>query len=134
MHVARLIVQSARDDDVLKDIARVCRDDRGALRTGRFHRFSVNGCGAYLILRGVSARRKGCILLDAEMRGHLRVQSGSPYDFQIAEAGFWGELRWGWSATDPAYRAASRAAAISVGIGTLSLLLGALGLWVAVKG
>jgi hypothetical protein len=130
-HSVTLIVRSARGDDVYKDIARVGRDDRGRLRTGRVHFFKTIGGEGYFILRGVAASKRGYIFVDSEMRTKLGIQKkeAKAIQFEIREASFWEELIWGWSATDPSYRANARLAVISLALGLLSVFLGAIGVW-----
>jgi hypothetical protein len=131
VQVVQLTVRSARSDDVYKDIARIGRDDRGKFRTGRPYRFSVNGRSVPLVLRGVGAQNRGAILIDEATRSRLGVQYGKPYEFQVRELGFFAELWWGWGSSDPTVRSMSRVAVISLGLGTLSVILGLLGIVLA---
>jgi hypothetical protein len=130
----QLVVKSARSDDVYKDIARIAAPDRGDLRTGRVHSFSVGDGVAWLILRGVTTKSSGAILIDSNAKDLLHVKSGHSYLFEVREVGFFRELWWGWGASDPIFRSTSRVAAISLGLGLLSFLLGALSIALAVLG
>lgn len=117
-----LTVQSAKDEDVYKDIVRIPQADRGELKTGRVHRFSVKGEGSgYFILRGAAERYNGTIRMDSAARSRLNLGSGKTYVFKVEEAGFIGELVWGWYATDPSYRAAARLGVLSFFLAIIAL-------------
>ena len=126
-----LTVRSARFDDVYKDVARIGRNDRGKLRTGQIYTFSINGQSAHLVLRGVGTQSRGSILIDEPTRRRLGVQYGKPYQFEVRELGFFTELWWGWTASDPTVRSMSRVAVISLGLGALSVILAVLGVVLA---
>lgn len=130
-HSVQLTVRSARSDDVYRDIARIAPNDRNDLRTGRVYSFAANGKSVRLILRGVTTKSSGTILIDDEARRRLGVKYGHPYVFSVRELGFFQELWWGWAASDPTFRSMSRVAAISLGLGALSVGLGALSVFLA---
>lgn len=118
-----LKVDSVEDEDVYKDVVRIAKTDRGSLRAGRIHRFVANGRTSYFIIRGAGNRRgQGKISMDEASRTKLGLTRGLQYSFEITEAGFWGELRWAFYATDPAYRVAARLGVLSFGLGLLALL------------
>lgn len=122
-HEADLLVRSARYVDVYKDTIRIAEADRGALRTGKIHRFTIGKRSAYAVLRGLSPTNAGRILMDEPTRDRLEVRYGELAKVKISEASFWGHLRWGWDATDPTYSTATRLGVLSFGLGILSLLL-----------
>lgn len=119
---AELEVHQLKGDDVYKDVIRIKNESRGDLAEGRVHKFCTkHGCG-YFVLRGNEAcDGVGQILMDGITRDKLHICRDTKYRFQITEATFWGELRWAWSAVDPAYR-------VSAKLGVLSFLLGILAL------
>lgn len=123
VHKATLVVRSARYADVYKDTVRISEADRGPLRLGKIHRFTHGKCSTYAVLRGLAPVRQGQILMDEAVRFRLEAKFGELQEFTISEASFWGQLVWGWSATDPTYSAATRLGVLSVGLGALSLLL-----------
>lgn len=122
-HAANLVVRSARYADVYKDTIRIAEVDRGNLRTGRIHRFKMGSKVAYAVLRGLSPVHAGKILMDEATRERLDAGYGASTDITISEASFWGQLRWGWDATDPTYSTATRLGVLSFGLGLLSLVL-----------
>jgi hypothetical protein len=117
----KLTVHSAPEKDVYRDVLRIPASSRGALRTGRIHSFQANGHTIYGMLRGTTADA-GSILMDSALRDRLHLTSKTEYDFHIREAGFWGQVRWGWNATDPALMIASRLGVVSLFAALVSLL------------
>ncbi|HEY8948688.1 MAG TPA: hypothetical protein VIM56_07365 [Rhizomicrobium sp.] len=120
--IVSLKVRGAESEDVYKDIVRISEASRHGLKTGKVHKFSVPEGSAYFILRGSAQENDGKILMDEAARGKLNLGPGAEREFEIQEAGFWGELRWVWNATDPTYRIAGR-------LGVLSFSLAILALW-----
>jgi hypothetical protein len=123
-HKVRLSVRSAEIDDVYKDIVRISEESRGPLKTGRVHKFATGSGTAHFILRGSSPSNVGKILMDEAARAKLKLEPSAECDFDIQEVGFWGELRWAWSATDPTYRVAGKLGVLSFVLGVISLILG----------
>lgn len=128
-----LTVGSAQYQDIYKDTARITADDRGALETGRVYSFKVDGRSARLIVRRSAAKDSGKLLIDKDVRQRLGVAYGQSYSFEVSELGFFQELWWGWNASEPTFRSMSRVAAISLGLGALSFLLGAFSLVIALS-
>jgi hypothetical protein len=118
----KLKVRSAESEDVYKDIVRISEVTRDGLKTGRVHKFSVPEGTAYFILRGTGPEHDGKLLIDEAARGKLGLSAGVERDFRIEEAGFWGELRWMWNATDPTYRIAGRLGVLSFALGLIALV------------
>jgi hypothetical protein len=123
-HRVTLKAKSAREEDVYKDIVRITEKDRGDLKTGRIHKFKTSNATAYFILRGNGPSDDGKILIDEAARNKLNLGPSAESDFVIQQVGFWGELRWVWSATDPSYRIAGRLGVLSLFLGVLALGLG----------
>jgi hypothetical protein len=94
----------------------------GLFDPGRIQRFITSKGTAYFILRGRSSADAGKITMDQACRSKLALSAGAECDFDIREAGFWGELRWMWSATDPTYRAAGRLGVLSLFLAVVALI------------
>ena len=125
----RLTVKSARDEDVYKDIARINKNDRGALPSGRIYMLSVNGRAKYFIVRGVSNEQPGTILLDDISREVLNVRLGQAYDFLIERAGPIGQVRWACAVADPAGRIAAVLGVWSMVLSVVGVVLGIWAVW-----
>jgi hypothetical protein len=127
-----LEVRRVTSDEVYKDIARVPEflrtGARGLIREGTLCKVTTNQRSAYLFLRGAGATQESIILIDDYTRGKLGVEVGETHSFEFDQAGSWGMLCWAWSATEPAYRIASRLAVVGVALGVAGLALGILSL------
>jgi len=120
-----LKVRSARLAEVYRDTIRIAEADRGPLRTGRIHQIKVGKRTTYAVLRGLAGTSAGQIRMDEATRDRLGLTFGQDHAFKIRQVGFWGSLCWGWTATDPAIAVAARLGVLSLGLGTLSLVLAA---------
>lgn len=123
-HKARLKVHGADEDDVYEDIVRIPEKDRGELKTGAIHRFSTAKGAAYFILRGSKPDNAGKILMDKASRDKLSLNPSEECDFDIREAGFWGEFCWVWRATNPVYKVAGRLGVLSFFLGIVAVIFG----------
>lgn len=118
--------------DVYKDVARIPEpfrlDERGMpIVDGTICRVSTNSRTTLLSIRGQSEHRNPAIHLDEKTRAILDVKERDKLQFTFRKAGFWGQFRWAWGASDPAYRIATRLGIVSVGLGLLGLALGTIG-------
>ena len=125
----KLTVQQAAKEDVYKDIVRVSEqyraDTHGVIvPEGSVCRIVAAGRAAYGILRGLGSSSERVITIDERLRNLLHLSDGCEVDFHFKKAGFWGQFRWAWSASDPAYRVAARLALLSVVLGAIGLVLG----------
>ena len=125
----KLKVQQAAREDVYRDIVRVSERYRGDIHgvivpEGSVCRIVAPGGAAYGILRGLGNLSEPVINMDERLRNLLHLNDGDEVDFQFTTAGFWGQFRWAWSASDPAYRVAARLALLSVVLGAVGLVLG----------
>ena len=125
----KLKVQQATKEDVYRDIVRVSEryrlDTHGEwVPEGSVCRIIAPSGTAYGILRGLDNSSEPVINMDERLRNLLHLRDGAEVDFQFKSAGFWGQFRWAWSASDPAYRVAARLALLSVVLGAVGLLLG----------
>jgi hypothetical protein len=132
--VTKLTVHEAREDDVFDDIVRVNLkyrfDRRGEpIRAGTVCRVSIGDRSALAIARGLPPSEGAIIRLDESTRRTLGVKSGIEVDVTLQRVCFFGEWIWGWSASDPAYRIASRLAVLSVVLGGVGLVLGTVSLF-----
>lgn len=124
----KLRVASARSEEVVKDIIRVSRLDRGGIPSGQICKVTVEGRKKYFIVRGLSEEQNGQILMDDLSRQSLGVDLGKQYDFEIQIAGIIGKIWWACTVTDPGARIAAWLGVLSVALGFLGVVLGALSL------
>lgn len=129
----RFRVREADAKDVFRDIARINelfrRDAAGGrIPAGTVCEITVRANRCYLIVRGAPSAEEPTIYLDERLRDALCVKAGDYADVSLKAAGWWGQFRWAWGASDPAYRVAARMALLSVGLGFLGLILGILSL------
>lgn len=118
-----LEVHQSLEADVFKDTVRIAETDRQGLNAGRVHRFRANSQTFYAIIRGLEADKPLTIRIDQAARSRLGLHIGQSCTFAITQSGFWGQLRWAWNATDPAYAVAARLGVLSFWLGLLSLAL-----------
>jgi hypothetical protein len=128
----KLTVHSARTEDFLQDVVRVHSSHRQGIRTGQLCQVSQNGKHIYAIARNTGNRTR--ISLDSAQRRTLDVRAGQEADFQFRHLTWFEELNWVWHATDPINRTAGRLGILSFWLGIIGLLLGALSLYLALRG
>lgn len=132
----RLEVANINWADVYKDMARIPekhrRDEKGKpIPEGRICRVRVGKRGILVSLRGQEEHSNPAIHLDGKTRAALGVAVGEQVTFHFRQASWLGQFLWAWSATDPAYRIAARVGLLSVILGIVGLVLGGIGLWIA---
>lgn len=135
METEHLEVHQLDDVDVLKDMARLHKSQRGSLSLGTICIISVGDKNRFLSVRGLpdamlEARNLPIqdpkyILLDETVRDHLGLELGKKYRFKITPARWWGRIRWAYSASDPA-------ASVAAFIATWSFILAILGTLLAI--
>jgi hypothetical protein len=119
-------------EDVFKDIARISQQDRGNIGEGSICTISANGYTKHLIVRGLELQLSGGIMLDEITRKAMGdLQEGVSYDFEIMEAGIWGHIKWACTVADRGSRISAWVGIISLALGFLGAVLGAVGLWIA---
>lgn len=130
----KLTVHELPVQDSWKDMARVPKDYRVDANGKRFSRSKVCkvivGDKHKLLAIHGSPEKDARIMLDSPTRidlGHLKV--GSSYDVELRPVGWLGYWRWAWNASEPAYRVPAQISLISLVLGVIGLLLGALSLW-----
>ncbi len=125
----RYEIKEALKEDVYRDIARIPEahriDKKGRQITeGAICKIKHEGYSIYSILRGNFKAKDAVVLLDERSRNRLNVKVGDSANFEIKTCSFWGKLCWALTATDPAYKLASRLAVISLVLGIIGLALG----------
>ena len=128
----KLTVHSASTDDFLQDVVRVHSSNRQGIRSGQLCRVSKNGKHIYGIARHTGDRTR--ISLDSAQRRALDVRAGEEADFQFRQLTWFEEINWVWHATDPITRTAARLGILSFWLGIIGLVLGALSLYLALRG
>ncbi len=138
----RLRVVQAEHEDVYRDIVRVAEEHRRdasgrTIPEGSVCRIVAGPRSAYGLVRGVSGMSRdpseALVHIDERLRNTLGLKVGDVVDLGFRVDRF-GELRWAWSSSDPAYRASARLAVLSVALGILGLVSGLAGLGVALVG
>ena len=81
---------------------------------------------AYALARGSGHSREREIRMDERLRNILGVSVGDDVVGDLDRVGPYGQFRWAWCASDPAYRVAARLGLLSVLLGLLGLVLGSL--------
>ena len=123
----RLTIRDATLGDVFSDIARMHLDHRPSAKAGKIVLIRSGNKKAYAVARGLAkGMSKDEISIDSAMRERLEVKVNQSYELVVERAGVVGEVRWAWGSTDAMPRVAARLGAISVGLGAVGLLLGAL--------
>ena len=131
----RLTVEDAIKGDVYRDVVRIHWRERGKRnRIGAIVSISVDGGPRHFFsLRGLPDDDAGKIRFDHVARTELQLKTGEQHDFAIQETTLWQKLMWAIHATDPVARIAAWIAVWSVILGTLGLILAAIGAWPVIK-
>jgi hypothetical protein len=129
----RLTVQRANLEDVYRDIGRIPEDHRkdsrgSTVKEGSVCKVSVGQKHSFVLLRGLQDSQDAVIRLDERKRNELGLNLGDTADFSFSKVRLWGELRWAWQASDPAYRVSARLGVLSLVLGLIGLFLGILSL------
>lgn len=129
--MAELRVVRADHQDVYRDIARIPEQFRQAvdgqtLPEGEVCKITVQGARrtAFLILRGKEDSQDPFVWLDERTRNRLGLSPGDTVRLEMRTVWLWGQWRWAWSSSDPAYRVSARLALLSVVLGVVGVLLG----------
>jgi len=137
MSSQKLTVHELPVEDCWKDIARVPKEHRRDASGNRIPRAKI--CNAIIGEKHKLLAVRGCpendarILLDSPTRIDFEVQVGKSYEVELRPVSWFGYWRWAWEAADPAYRVPSQISLISLLLGVIGLLLGALALWPVVS-
>jgi hypothetical protein len=129
--MTKLTVKKISKEDVFGDTARVSEEYRKTpsgkdIKSGTVCKIKVNGRSAYAVIRGTPDEITQNIYMDDYLRKDLGVEPGEAHDFKFHPTSVFGSIAWTWKATDPVYRVASRLSVLSLALGILGLILGAL--------
>ncbi len=124
----------AAREDVYRDFARIPEEHRKdeygePIKEGIVCRISVGSRSSFVLLRGLQGTRDAIIGLDERKRDELDLKIGDTADFTIKKSSVWGEFRWAWNASDPAYRVGARLGVLSLVLGAIGLFLGIASMW-----
>jgi hypothetical protein len=134
----RLRVRKAEGQDVYRDIVRIpekCRlDQKGAtIPEGEVCKVRIGDRSAFVLLRGKTDCDEQTAWIDERTRNRLGLTAGDSAELSVETVGLWGQGRWAWSSSDPAYRVAARLALLSVVLGLVGLILGIVGVFLSLR-
>jgi hypothetical protein len=127
--VPRLTVKQQSLSDIFEDMARLHLDHRPGAPAGRVIAIEANGRTVRAIARGAPNNRRDTIHLDSAMRQRLGVKPNQVVDFTIRIGNWRDDIAWAWHATNAMPRIAIRLATLSVALGVVGLMLGAISLF-----
>ncbi len=129
-----LEVEEASRDDVFTDMVRIPKRHRGGIENGTVVRIEHDGNRVFAIARGLEGRNEDpVVVMDEFVRRRLGVKARSKIDSDsIRKASRWEKLTWYLEATNPAVHVPAQVAVISLGLGALSVLLGVVGVIIAI--
>ena len=124
----KLKVFQIAKEDVYKDIVRIPethRTDENGKTIEESTVCWVSGTpkSSFVVLRGYQDSTDAEIHMDDSTRTRLGVKLHDSYDFRFKKAGFAGQLKWAWEASETGYRVASRLGIAGFMLGILSLIL-----------
>lgn len=133
MSKQKLTVHELPVEDCWKDMARVPKDHRRdvsgkRIRRAKICKVTIGDKNKLLAIRGCP-EKDARILLDSPTRIDLDVRVGEPHEVELRPVWWLGYWRWAWGAADPAYRVPAQISLISLVLGVIGLLLGALAIW-----
>lgn len=127
-----LVVLSADEDDIYRDIARIPKAHRGKLKVGKLHRVICKGKTAFLAVRGSPRHTDNSIKLDDKIRDHFGIDLCEACSFEFEELGFFKQYYATWHASDPFIQVANRMSLISLILGFVGLGLGLVSILISV--
>ena len=127
-----LTVRQVEREDVFHDVVRVHLDHRPFAQAGTVVVVGHAGREVRLVARGAPKRDKTGVWLDLRSREKLGLKPNEQAPITFKQATICDEFKWAWSATDAMPRIAARLGLLSVGLGLLGVLLGALSLGLAI--
>jgi hypothetical protein len=133
----QLFVHQIENDSKYKDVVRISQatlrapgSDKPVLSKNDVYMMKANGKSVWVALRG--SYNNG-VSMDAITRAKLGIKPDKSYHFEFYKTGWTGQFLWAWSATDPAYRIATRLGAISLALGAVGALLGIWSIYLSLK-
>jgi len=122
------MVKHADDDEAGKDIARISKMNRPS-NVSRHDIIHICANDKSVLVKVLGLNTDGIIKIDLDIRERLGLTVDNSYNFHFERANFWHQSLWQWSATDPAVRIPARIAAISLVLGAIGLVSGAISLF-----
>jgi hypothetical protein len=128
-HILRLKVEKIAAEDTWKDIIRVKKDFRRDVNNKQIKRGAICrlSCGArskWVIVHGRAA--EGNILeIDLSTRLALKLDYGASYDFTLTRISWLTSLWFPWKASDPIFRVPAQLSLISLFLGIVAIVVGA---------
>jgi hypothetical protein len=135
----RLTVHQSAEEDIYKDLVRVPEiyrlDSKGKhIPEGSICQITVATTGNSKLTSVRGCKDDGPIVrMDEKVRTDLCVVPEREYEFRLRRVWWFGQCRWAWQASDPAYRLAARLGVLSVLLGLIGLCLGIAGCWLALR-
>jgi len=130
----RLTVHQILDkEDVLRNLVRVHYSHRAGIKAGHICRVSANGKTIIAAARNSPHNDTRGIWLDNSQRKTLGVKEEEEADFDLKRARWYDEFWWMWRSSDPVNRTAGRLGIVSLGLGTIGVLLGAWSVYLTLK-
>jgi hypothetical protein len=120
----------ARSEDIYKDIIRIPEkfrlDNRNRIiPEGSVCKMTVGGKSVFALARGIQGSCENEIQIDERLRNILSLNINDEVEIEFKMAKIPGQIRWAWNASDQAYRIAAR-------LGVVSVILGGVGLMIAI--
>jgi len=112
-------------EDVFEDMVRVHLDHRPNIKAGQLAVVCVGKKTKRAVVRGSKANQRGVISMDLATRERLGLSAGATADFRFKKANLLDDWIWMWNATNASARAAARLGLISLILGFIGLVLGA---------
>lgn len=124
----RLTIVELRTADVFQDMVRVHQKHRPGVPAGRICRMKCGGKSVLVVARGARHNQLRSAAIDLRTRNLLGLTAyGQEVAVSFEAANLLDEMAWGWHASEPISRVATRLGVVSLALGTLSLLLGVVG-------
>lgn len=120
--------------DVYRDIVRIPEEHRKdkaneTIPEGEVCKVTAGTRSAFVILRGKQNAHDAAAWMDERTRNRLGLSVDTEVDLDLEAVRLWGQGRWAWSSSDPAYRVSARLAVLSVVLGLLGFVLGVVSVW-----
>lgn len=125
-----LTIIELKTADVFQDMVRVHRRHRPNVPAGRVCKVTCNGKSVLMVARGARRNQTNTFAVDLRTRNRLGISSyGQQFEVSFRQANWFDEVRWGWHASEPISRIATRLGGISLLLGFLGAVLGGISLF-----
>jgi hypothetical protein len=123
----KLRVRPISEEDIYKDIVQVPEvhrvgEDGSSIEESTVCWIDGTPHASVAVLRGYQQSSDAEIHMDERTRNRLGVKVGESHEFKFKRAGWWGQLRWAWNASETGYRVTSRLAVIGLLLGLLAFV------------